>query len=136
MKRMNNARTVGNTTSSFYYITIIICLIGLFGADFFMFRSHQQSKEQMTEYSQLNDRQGYVGMKQAEDLFNRAVDSDNTDLIDKLDNSTVVDESNGHEYTAQVDGGGRAHYHIHFQPVINGSASVINPVWSKEHKPK
>lgn len=133
---MNNARTVGNTTSDFYNIAIIICLIGMIGAGFLLVQGHQNSSNQMTEYSQLNDRQGYVGMKQAEDLFNRAVDSDNTNLIDKRDNSTVVDESNGHEYTAQVDGGGRAHYHIHFQPVINGSASVINPVWSKEHKPK
>lgn len=108
----------------------------MIGAGFLLVQGHQNSSNQMTEYSQLNDHQGYVGMKQAKDLFNRAVDSDNTNLIDKLDNSTVVDESNGHEYTAQVDGGGRAHYHIHFQPVINGLASVINPVWSKEHKTK
>lgn len=133
---MNNTRTIVNTTSSFYYIAIIICLIGMIGAGFLLFQSHQNSSNQMTEYSQLNNRQGYVGMKQAEDLFNRAVDSDNTNLINKLDNSTVVDESNGHEYTAQVNGGGRAHYHIHFQPVVNGSASVINPAWSKEHKTK
>ena len=133
---MNNTRAVGNTTSSFYNIVIIICLIGMFGAGFLMFRSHQISQQQITEYSHLNNRQGYVGMKQAEDLFNRAVDSDNTNLIDKLDNSTVVDESNGHEYTAQVNGGGRARYHIHFQPMVNGSASVINPAWLKEHKPK
>lgn len=133
---MNNTRAFGNTTSSFYNLVIIICLTGMFGAGFLMFQSHQNSQRQMTEYSQLNNRQGYVGMKQAEDLFNRAVDSDNTNLIDKLDNSTVVDESNGHEYTAQVNGGGRAHYHIHFQPVINGSASVINSAWSKEHKTK
>lgn len=133
---MNNTRTIVNTTSSFYYIAVIICLIGMIGAGFLLFQSHQNSSNQMTEYSQLNNHQGYVSMKQAEDLFNRAVDSDNTNLIDKLDNSTVVDESNGHEYTAQVNGGGRARYHIHFQPMVNGSASVINPAWSKEHKTK
>lgn len=133
---MNNRRAFGNTTSSFYNIAIIICLIGMFGAGFLLVQGHQNSSNQMTEYSHLNNRQGYVGMKQAEDLFNRAVDSDNTNLIDKLDNSTVVDESNGHEYTAQVNGGGRARYHIHFQPMVNGSASVINPAWSKEHKTK
>lgn len=133
---MNNTKAIGNTTSSFYNIAIIICLIGMIGAGFLLVQGHQNSSNQMTEYSQLNDRQGYVGMKQAEDLFNRAVDSDNTDLINKLDNSTVVDESNGYEYTAQVNGGGLAHYHIHFQPVVNGSASVINPAWSKEHKTK
>lgn len=133
---MNNTRTIVNTTSGFYNIAIIICLIGMIGAGFLLFQSHQNSSNQITEYSHLNNRQGYVGMKQAEDLFNRAVDSDNTNLINKLDNSTVVDESNGHEYTAQVNGGGRAHYHIHFQPMVNGSASVINPAWSKEHKTK
>lgn len=133
---MNNTRTVGNPTNGLFIIAIIACLVCMFTAGFWLFQSDQQSKEQMTEYSQLNDRQGYVGMKQAEDLFNRAVDSDNTNLIDKLDNSTVVDESNGHEYTAQVNGGGRARYHIHFQPMVNGSASVINPAWSKEHKTK
>lgn len=133
---MNNTRTVGNPTNGLFTIAIITCLVGMFTAGFWLFQSDQQSKEQITEYSQLSKRQGYVGMKQAEDLFNRAVGSDNTALIDKLDNSTVVDESNGHEYTAQVDGGGRAHYHIHFQPVINGSASVINSTWLKEHKTK
>lgn len=133
---MNNTRTVGNPTHGLFAIAIITCLVCMFTAGFWLFQSDQQSKEQMTEYSRLNKHQGYVGMKQAEDLFNRAVDSDNTNLIDKLDNSTVVDESNGHEYTAQVNGGGRAHYHIHFQPVINGSASVINSTWLKEHKTK
>ena len=122
--------SMSGSSSSLWFIVAVLALIALIGMSATFFSSMHKSNEQQTEITNYKKHHGYVTMNQAKQAFNTAISIDSDDLMNKLDNMTVVDNSNGHEYTAQISGGGFSHYHIHFMPLTNGSTATINAAWN------
>lgn len=126
--------SMSDSSSMLYWIVAVLVLIALIGMSTTFFSSMHKSNEQQTEIANYKKHHGYVTMNQAKKAFNTAISIDSDDLMNKLDNMTVVDNANGHEYATQISGGGFSHYHIHFMPLTNGSVATINAAWKKEHQ--
>lgn len=52
-------------------------------------------------------------------------------IVDKIDGTTVVDSSDGHEYVVNIENGRLWNYHL--TPKLNGKTASVNKVWLAQH---
>lgn len=58
-------------------------------------------------------------------------DNGDNDILDELNSSKVVDDSDGHMYMVNIRNSFGRSYSL--TPLQNGKQAMINPIWAKEH---
>lgn len=96
-----------------------------------MANKQSMQSEQLIEYKRLN-RAPYLDKTRYANLFNKAYKADNYKIINQMDNKTVVDSKNGHEYTARVYTDGRCDFTPKMKNSNKKSVPIINSAWQKE----
>lgn len=85
--------------------------------------------------------QPYVTITNAKNIISRANKhgdlslNHSNSIIDKLDGSTVVDNSNGHEYIITINNVANIGNNFEYKltPVMNNKNAMINKQWQKSH---
>lgn len=82
------------------------------------------------EYARLK-KQDYITIKQFKHLLKKVQDNGDSDILDELNSSKVVDDSDGHMYMVNIRNSFGRSYSL--TPLQNGKQAMINPIWAKEH---
>lgn len=90
-------------------------------------------EKQVKTYKKLM-KQKYITTQQFNKLYQSAQKEGNTGLIEKFDNTKLVDNDDGHVYMVEIipyNQGLDLRYHL--TAINNGKSAEINPDWAKEH---
>lgn len=82
------------------------------------------------EYARLK-KQDYITIKQFKHLLKKVQDNGDSDILDELNSSKVVNDSDGHMYMVNIRNSFGRSYSL--TPLQNGKQAMINPIWAKEH---
>ena len=85
--------------------------------------------------------QDYITVDQANNLFNKAKEKNNTKMMNRMDNLNVVDSTNGNSYLFDVQTKTVKHflhdniyYNYKLEPIKSAGKIQVNKTWQKEHK--
>lgn len=85
--------------------------------------------------------QDYITVDQANNLFNKAKEKNNTKMMNRMDNLNVVDSTNGNSYLFDVQTKTVKHflydniyYNYKLEPIKSAGKIQVNKAWQKEHK--
>lgn len=90
-------------------------------------------EKQAKTYKKLM-KQKYITTQQFNKFYQSAQKEGNTGLIEKFDNTKLVDNDDGHVYMIEIipyNEGLDLRYHL--TVINNGKSAEINPDWTKEH---
>lgn len=128
-----NEYTSGVSAKALSLAMILITLIIIVPCALFLVHNEQSDRNEantaVSNWQNLEET-SYVTTTKGKDIYNklRAADATN-DYFDKIDEKTVVDNSDGHEYLTNVNS-----HSYSIVPKMNGKNAAINKRWLMMHK--
>lgn len=137
-KELNNKATHSSAHDPIMITMIFLLVIGL-AESLWGLHSYEGKADQVQTAYQIAKAKSYVTVSDVKHILNKASEADESDnevsqTLNDLNGSTVVDNSNGHEYIVTISQHRFADDSFSLAPKLNGKSAIVNRQWLAQHK--